>query len=194
MKLQRAYVSGFERRSFRAYGVVLHPLTLGHVQLLAELGSPIVYGLDCEKPDLTYIITAGSFPLWEQAREYIEKNSNDLVIFSERIAKNYSDEETRKVFDYLAYYLSKPRNRSSSVDRSETRIPWWWSYAEFLQTEMSRSEVDAWNTICSDAFAYYASYITRSGSEDFMTVREVFLAEQVESGKTIAQLFDEGVI
>lgn len=194
MKLQRAYVSGFERRSFRAYGVVLHPLTLGHVQLLAELGSPLAYGAEAQKPDLAVIISACAFPLWEQAREYITTHESDLVDFAKRVSKEYSDEETKKVLDYLAYYLTRPRSKSGGTDRAETRIPWWWSYAEFLQTEMSRSEVDAWNTICSDAFAYYASYITRSGSEDFMTVREVFLAEQVESGKTIAQLFDEGVI
>lgn len=195
MKLQQAYVSGFERKVHRAYGLTLQPLTLGHVQLLAELGCPIGWGLtDLKKHDIATIVAVGTFALWEQAREYLVNNPDQVKALATRIALQFNEDEASNVLGYVVYYMAMPRRNDAKADPEESRVPWWWSYAEFLQSEMGRSESDAWNTICSDAFAYFAAYAIRNGSKDFMNSREVWLAEQVESGKTMKQLFEEGLL
>jgi hypothetical protein len=97
------------------------------------------------------------------------------------------------VLEWLAYYLQKPRS-AGRFDPMESRCPWWWTYAEFLQSELGKGEDQAWGTVCADAFCYYAAFASRNQSKQFSTMREVMLEDAVKEGKTMKQLFDEGVI
>jgi hypothetical protein len=194
MKLQQAYQSGFERKDFCAYGYKLHPITLGHMQMLAEMECRIATG-EANKIDLTdiaKIVTVCVFPRWEQAREHLKENPGQAAKIAIEVAQS-DKSESSTVVDFVIYYLAKPKN-NLNLDPAEQRIPWWWNYAEFLQTEMGRSEVEAWGTICSDGFAYFASFATRAGSKTYMTQRELWFDEQFSSGKTIESLYAEGVL
>lgn len=193
MLLQGAYQAGFMRQQFRAYGIPLAPLTLGHVQVLAMMGSKWVWhGQQIERADLCMVLTVCCFPSWEQAVEEMsesDKHTDKMI----RHVVDHPNDDTEVVVDYLSYYLQRPQC-SLGVDPMECRIPWWWAYAEFMQSEMGRNEVDAWNTICSDAYAYFAAHATRNGSTQYMTMRECQLSDFVAQGKTMADLFDEGLI
>jgi hypothetical protein len=190
--LQSAYIAGFERKLFAPYGIPLQPLTLGHVQALAEVGLNLVWsGSEISKEDIASIIAVCCFSDWQQSRDELQ-NADHLQSVVERVYAG-TNEDAQCLVDYVCYYLDRPKSKTS-FDPMDARIPWWWSYAEFLQSEMGRDEEDAWDTICADAFCYYASFATRNGSEQFMTHRESHLDELVKSGKTIKQLFDEGAI
>ena len=195
MNLQQAYQVGFERRSFTAYGIRLHPLTLGHVQLMAMMGS----GIPWQSPsgirldDLCIAVAVGAFPAWEDAQHHLITTPDAAAQIGEAMANATDDKQSEIVLEWLAYYLSKPRS-ISAYDIMESRCPWWWTYAEFLQSEVGKSEEQAWGTICADAFAYYAAFAGRSGSKQFSTLREVVLEDAVKEGKTMAQLFEEGVL
>lgn len=192
MLLQSAYKVGFERELFRPYGIPMQPITLGHVQVLAELEVPFVWANnEIKKQDVAAVVMVCCFPDWQQAREEL-KNDAHIESVVEAMSRG-DDDDFDQVVRFLCYYIDRPKSKGIS-DPMETRCPWWWSYAEFLQTEMGRSEIEAWNTICADAFCYYACYATRSGSDQFMTTRENYLDEMVKSGKTIKEMFDEGLI
>ena len=192
MLLQDAYKVGFERKVFEPFGIPLQPLTLGHVQLLAELGVEIVWSnARIKAKDLACILAVCCFSHWQQAREELF-NAKHIASMSDVVMKG-NPHDSQAVVDYLVYYLDRPASRGLS-DPMEARIPWWWSYAEFLQTELGRDEEDAWDTICSDAFCYYSSYATRNGSEQFLTGREYYLESMVKKGYTMKQLFEEGLI
>lgn len=193
MLLQPAYINGHERKTFAAYDYKLHPLTLGHIQLLAEMGSSIPFpGEKIEPTDIGMVVAVGMFSMWEEAREKLS-DGQLLAQLTQRFIASPSEDQTEQVLAYIVYYLAKPRHRGQS-DPLDSRCPWWWTYAEFMQTEMHRDEVAAWATPCCDAFAYYASFATRNGSDHFLTYREIFFADQIQQGKTIGQLFKEGVI
>jgi hypothetical protein len=190
--LQSAYIAGFERKLFAPYGIPLQPLTLGHVQALAEVGLDLVWsGSDITKQDVATVLAVCCFADWQQAREELN-NPAHLQSMVQRVVEG-KDEEAQKLVDYICYYLDRPKSKTK-FDPMDARIPWWWSYAEFMQTEMGRDEEEAWGTICADAFCYYASFATRNGSEQFMTHRENYLDNMVRSGKTMKDLFDEGAI
>lgn len=194
MLLQDSYKNGFQRERFEAYGIRLYPLTLGHVQFLAETEcNAVLSGNQLDYSDIVLICSICGFELWDQAREVIENDDLHVDQVARHIAKNKSEDESKKVVDYFVYYLAKPETKSMP-DMAGARVPWWWSYAEFLQTEMGRSEADAWNTICCDAFCYYASFASRNGSEEYLTARECFFANQFKQGKTVKDLFEEGLI
>lgn len=193
MLLQGAYTAGFERQSFSAFGLPLAPLTLGHVQLLAQMGAKFPFdSSSLEKADLCYVLAVCVFPKWQQASEVLSANEGHV----EQIAQHVIGEKSgdlKDVASYLSYYLQRPKSRGGR-DPYDCRVPWWWAYAEFLQSEMGRSEECAWDTICCDAFCYYACYASRSGDEQFLTLREAYLDDMVASGKTIKQMFEEGLI
>ena len=194
MLLQSAYINGHERRTFRAYEITLHPLTLGHIQLLAEMDCRIPWaGGNITREDIAMVVAVCAFPAWEQAREHMAEFPTYATDLAQKVLSEEGDESEHQVMAFVVYYLAKPANQNT-FDLMEGRVPWWWSYAEFMQTEMHRSEVQAWATICCDAFAYCASFATRNGSEDFLTHREIYLAGEVQAGKTMKQLFEEGVI
>lgn len=195
--LQQPYISGFERKQFAAFGVQLHPLTLGHIQLLAMMGSAIPFpsakiGLD----DMGMLVFAASFARWEDAIE-LSSDASHLAGYQEKILSlTPHDIKAGCVSsaDYLEYYMCRPINNSPRLTWDQARVPWWWGFAEFLQTEMGRSEGRAWATICSDAFAYWACYITRNGDESVCQQRDAIIEQRIRSGLTIAQQFDEGLL
>jgi hypothetical protein len=195
MKLQPAYQVGFERQTFTAYGFRLHPLTLGHVQLMAMHGSEIPW--QCPNgiafDDLCGAIAVGIFPAWEDAHHHLTNTPNAANEIGKAMASINDENQNTEVVKWLAHYLQKPR-AIGGFDLMESRCPWWWTYAEFLQTELGKSEEQAWGTICADAFCYYASFAGRNGSKQFSTLREVLLEDAVKEGKTMKQLFDEGLI
>lgn len=195
MKLQQAYCVGFERKSFTAYGIKLHPLTLGHVQLMAMMGSEIPWQCPSgvKMVDVCSAVAVGMFPAWEDAKHHFEVDDEIHQILADKMARNNNEDQAKIALDWLAYYLDKPR-ALGSYDIMDSRCPWWWTYAEFLQTEIGKTEEQAWGTICADAFSYYAAFASRTGSNQFLTIREVVLEDAVKNGKTMAQLFDEGVL
>lgn len=193
MLLQGAYQAGFLRQQFMAYGIPLAPLTLGHVQVLAQMGSKWMWDAEeIERGDLCMVLAVCCFPSWQQAVEELAKSDDHADAMVDHVLK-HKDDDTNTVVEYLSYYLQRPKC-TLGVDPMEARVPWWWAYAEFLQSEMGRSEVDAWDTICSDAYAYFAAHATRNGSTQYMTIRECQLSEFVAEGKSMADLFDEGLI
>jgi len=195
MKLQPAYQVGFERQAFTAYGFRLHPLTLGHVQLMAMHGNEIPWqcpdGITFD--DLCGSVAVGIFPAWEDAQHHLLTTPDAVEQIGTAMANAADKKQPDIVVEWLAYYLQKPR-APNGIDMMESRCPWWWTYSEFLQTEMGKSEDQAWGTICADAFCYYAAFASRSGSKQFSTLREVLLEDAVKDGKTMKQLFDEGAI
>jgi len=194
MKLQQAYLSGFERKAFTSYGYTLHPLTLGHVQCMAELGCVIPWGgQKVTLSDVAMTVAVCAIPQWEQARDAMTTDDSYALKITTAIMDAPIEAQTSSCLEYLIYDLAKPLGKQQH-DPMESRCPWWWSYAEFLQTEMHRTEKQAWGTICSDAFAYYASFSTRNGSEQFDTMREVVITEQIKAGKTVDEMLAEGVL
>jgi len=191
--LQPAYRVGFERREFTAYGFRLHPLTLGHVQLMAMQDSEIPWqcGSEIAIADICGAIAVGIFPAWEDASHALTTDPKIAMDIGRAMADAPGVEQAAKVVEWLAYYIDKPKS-NAAFDVMESRCPWWWTYAEFLQTEMGKSEDQAWGTICADAFCYYAAFAGRQGSKHFLTIREYVIQSQVEQGKTIKQMFDEG--
>jgi len=189
--LQAAFVNGFERRQFRAFDTDLHPLTLGHVQILAEMGCSI---LEVEPSfgdhDAAMVAIVCMFPRWEEAREALVHQGFLGDRLNKMVTRYDVHDQAKEVAGFIAYYMTKPANNLAS-DPMDQRVPWWWSYAEFLQTDMHRTEKAAWGTIVSDAFAYYASFATRNGSKAFKTLRDRAWEEIVSSGKTVKELFEE---
>ena len=183
--LQRAYINGHERREFRAYGIPLHPLTLGHIQLLAEMDCNVPFPpLVLEIEDIGKVVSVCAYPDWRDARERITSDINDLTRTIVNALEPDNKAAITTIGEYLAYYLAKPRMRVESSEWADSRVPWWWSYAEFMQTEMGRDEIDAWNTTVCDAFAYFTCWANRGGDDRIMTVREVLIEDQVRAGKT----------
>lgn len=195
MKLQQAYLVGFERRAFTAYGIRLHPLTLGHVQLMAMMGSEIPWQCPngIQMNDVCSAIAVGMFPAWEDAYHHLSVTPDAPAQIGLKMSQTKELNQMDAVLSWIAYYLEKPRSMGD-YDVMESRCPWWWTYAEFLQTELGKTEEQAWGTLCSDAFCYYASFAGRSGSKQFLTLRETILEDAVKEGKTMKQLFDEGVL
>jgi hypothetical protein len=195
MKLQQAYFAGFDRREFTAYNFRLYPLTLGHVQLMAMMGSEIPWQCPngIRANDLCSAVAVGMFSAWEDAHQHLTTSPDAAEQIGAHMAQHADDKQTESVLEWLVYYLSKPRS-IGSYDVMESRCPWWWTYAEFLQSELGKSEESAWATICADAFSYYAAFAGRNGNKQFSTLRECLLEDAVKEGKTMKQLFEEGVI
>jgi len=161
---------------------------------LAELGCAIPWaGQKATLADIAMVIAVCAIPQWEQSRELIESNGAYVSNIVGAIMDAQDKDQTSACLEYLVYYLAKPLGKQQQ-DPMDSRCPWWWSYAEFLQTEMHRTEKQAWGTICSDAFAYYASFATRNGSTQFDTIREAIITEQIKAGKTVDEMLAEGII
>lgn len=191
--LQQVYISGHELKDFSAFGINLYPLTLGHIQLLAEMECSLPFPPQkIEVADVYKLVAVAAYPDHEQAREDLPKRLNDLV---SRIAHFTNDENRAGIVaatDYLTYYMAKPRTMGGAVDYLDTRVPWWWGHAEFMQSEMGRSERDAWKTLVVDAFAYFACWSVRHGdSETYLDARGVEIEKMVKAGKTPDQIIRE---
>ena len=141
MKLQPAYQVGFERQAFTAYGFRLHPLTLGHVQLMAMMGSEIPWqcGDSIAVDDLCGAVAVGLFPAWEDAQHHLVTTPDAATQIGSAMASYHAQDEAGRVLEWLAYYLQKPRS-IEGYDPMESRSPWWWTYAEFLQSELGWQE------------------------------------------------------
>jgi hypothetical protein len=192
--VQQAYLSGFERKEFAPMGVKLAPLTLGHVSVLAITENGLIDngGKGATVESVASFLYICSFPRWEQALEEIRNDNAAQAMFdwAEKYPKAEAYTDAAEVLkEYIEYYCACPQNKFPT---SEVRNPWWWSYAEFLQSELGKSEKEAWGTIVADAFSYFACWAVRKGSKDILAEHERAVIDQIRSGKTIKQLFEEG--
>lgn len=191
--LQASYIHGFERKKFHAYGVELHPLTLGHAHLLYMAGVAAITHEGDEKSltldDVGKIVAICCFPCWEQALDVVNKIDVPGDLFNQ-IEK--SGEQTRDalstVAEYLVYYLLSPKTNDEQLSVDNVRVPWPWAYAEFLQTIIGRNEAEAWGTICCDAFSYYTCYRVRNGDKDVLSRGELRFLEISTEGKSIEDI------
>lgn len=197
--LQQCYVSGFERATFNALGFTLAPLTLGHVAVLALTDNPLLKFGKADTStvgihDLVSFVFICSTPRWEDALDAM-KNGN-MELSAQKYIEDHADKidldkGIPEIKAYYDYYLAAPMRDSRE---SVVRVPWWWAYATWLQTDLNRTEEEAWATICSDAYSYYACAITNAGSQVVWDVGRVARVQQVKSGKTYRQMFKEGLL
>lgn len=144
--------------------------------------------------DLVSFVFICSTPRWEDALAAVKDGSMEQS--AERYIEKHADKldlakGIPEIKAYYDYYVAGPMrdNKESAI-----RVPWWWAYATWLQTDLHRTEDDAWATICSDAFSYHACAATNEGSQVVWDADRVKRAAQVKSGKTYRQMFKEGML
>lgn len=195
--LQQPYISGLERKRHEAFGIDLSPLTLGHVQILAEMESAIAFpGRPVELNDLGKLVFVVHYPQWEQAREDLAHPEylNKVLTRITELSRDQIQAGVESCGAYLAYYKCTPDTDQPFQPWERQRVPWWWAYAEFMQSVMGRSEVDAWGTICSDAFVYWACYLTRNGDDTVNMHGDAEINIRIRQGMTIAEQFEKGLL
>jgi len=172
--IQQCYINGLEKQSFECLGLQLQPLTLGHVWLLMTLESPLLENdEDMNFADLSVAAFVCGHETYIEAKSELENATEEsFAAWGETCdIKNIGDE--RKLFKtYLDYYTEAPMRNDENSGYSKCPWPWLYSWI-LLRDGVVKTQTEAWNTICSDAFAWNACRCAYSNDENLMNDLEV---------------------
>ena len=156
-------------------GLQLQPFTLGHARLLMTIESPLMEtDTELTLSDLWVAVYVCSIKSWSEAHKMLINGK------AESEAKKHGDsfdlaelQQHKKAFrDYIDYYTEAPMRNDS--EKHYARVPWPWLYSWLLlKDNVVKTQEEAWNTICSDAFAWNACRCAYNNDENLMNDLEV---------------------
>jgi hypothetical protein len=177
------FASLLETPSYKAFGLALAPLSLGHVFLLESIQSPLLLpSAKAELGDLLLCVLVCSRPYTEASKtlgdpELAARIGTLAQTWALTLSKTTTLEEQAKAVEaYLLHYLQAPPRWGG--DGSKLKTPWQLFLITELQRHLGVTEQEAWNMPCNKAFAYYAAIAESAGDKSLMTEAE---AQQVNA-------------
>lgn len=180
------FASLLETPTFKAFGIALAPLSLGHVFLLESIQSPLITNTaKAEISDLLLLVLVCSRPYQEASKtlkdpELATRIESMAQTWAKTLSKTTTIEEQAKTIEaYLLHYLQAPPRWGGSGSRLKT--PWQLYLITQLQKELGITEQEAWSMPCNKAFGYYAAIAEGYGDKELMTDEEAKRVSEINN-------------
>lgn len=166
--------------SVRVLGITLRePVTLGHVLLLDEIGSPIPWGRDATIGDIAVAVFVCSWPVQKSkrlVRSMLFPLAMSLLGFFNR--KRNHVEEGNRFIKWFSDQCSTPPQLLEDGTK-ECAAPWWMNRIAFATGECGLSLSDALNQPCRLVGLIVSARAESKGVAEFETPRQTEFFENV---------------
>ncbi len=170
----------------KCLGLVLRPFSLGHVDVLTALESPVVTGAmdELNPAELAVAVWVCSQSADQAVRNYTKNTAKSLREL-ERIGKRFGARPAEFAshraifFEYLgAYFMAPPRWDGKAVDPV---IPWHLSVFAALQRDTNYTPDEVWNLPLPRALEIFAACAANRGDETLIPPNQQAIMDLMKS-------------